>query len=230
MVETKTVNPEREERILDAAARLIVHFGYDKTTVSDIAREAGVSKGAIYLHYTSKETLFEALIFRETLRYGEDWLQRFEADDDDWSFITMFKLMLLTMQDYPFMVALFKRDPHVFGSFLRHDSKLLQQKGAANTQLFGLLQGIGAMRADMDPPIIAYLLNVFAYGLVNSEAVIPPDQTPPFEDVIEGLGKLLDRGLAPEERGDGKAAKALVQQITQGLQMQFKQMREQTPT
>ena len=41
----KSDNKEREQRILDAAAELFVHYGYDKTTVSDIARQAGVSKG-----------------------------------------------------------------------------------------------------------------------------------------------------------------------------------------
>ena len=56
---------EREQRILDAAANLIAHYGYDKTTVDEIAREAGVSKGAIYLHFKSKEDLFEALLLRE---------------------------------------------------------------------------------------------------------------------------------------------------------------------
>ena len=30
-------NQERANRILDAASKLIVHYGYDKTTVSDIA-------------------------------------------------------------------------------------------------------------------------------------------------------------------------------------------------
>ena len=62
---TKSDNEERRERVLNVAAELIVHYGYDKTTVSDIAREAGISKGAIYLHFDSKEALFEALITRE---------------------------------------------------------------------------------------------------------------------------------------------------------------------
>ncbi len=230
MAEAKSTNPEREERILEAAARLIVHYGYDKTTVSDIAREAGVSKGAIYLHYDSKEELFEALIYQKTFQYSEDWLQRFENDQDEWSFISMFKLMLMTMQDHPFMVAIFKRDPQVFGSFLRRDSSALQRKGAANTQLFSMLQEVGALRADMDPPVMAYLLNIFAYGLVSSEAVVPAEQTPPFDDVIEGLGKLLDRGMSSDDGGDREAAKALVQQISQGLQMQLKQMRESKMT
>jgi AcrR family transcriptional regulator len=60
-----SANKEREKRILDAAAALFTHYGFDKTTVSDIAAEAGVSKGAIYLHFESKENLLEALLLRE---------------------------------------------------------------------------------------------------------------------------------------------------------------------
>ena len=58
----KSDNPERETRILQAAAQLFAHYGFDKTTVSDIAREAGVSKGAIYLHFASKEELLERFL------------------------------------------------------------------------------------------------------------------------------------------------------------------------
>ena len=78
--DSKSNNPEREQRILDAAADLFVHYGYDKTTVSDIARAAGVSKGAIYLHFESKDTLFEALLMREIMAYQSHWLTLIEAD------------------------------------------------------------------------------------------------------------------------------------------------------
>jgi AcrR family transcriptional regulator len=62
----------RDERLLDAAADLIVRLGYDKTTISDIASQAGVAKGAIYLHWASKDDLFEALIIREMRRMLDD--------------------------------------------------------------------------------------------------------------------------------------------------------------
>src|SRR4051794_30101091 len=47
----------RETRLLDAATRLFARFGFDKTSVDDIARAAGVSKGAVYLHWPSKFSL-----------------------------------------------------------------------------------------------------------------------------------------------------------------------------
>lgn len=50
--------------ILDAADRLIRHYGYGKTTVDDIAREAGIGKGTIYLHFHSKEEVALSCIVR----------------------------------------------------------------------------------------------------------------------------------------------------------------------
>lgn len=43
------------ESILNATDRLLARFGYRKMTVDDIAVEAGIGKGTIYLHFSSKE-------------------------------------------------------------------------------------------------------------------------------------------------------------------------------
>jgi AcrR family transcriptional regulator len=43
------------DAILDATDRLLARFGYRKMTVEDIAVEAGIGKGTIYLHFSSKE-------------------------------------------------------------------------------------------------------------------------------------------------------------------------------
>ena len=44
-----------KESILDATDRLLARYGYRKMTVEDIAAEAGIGKGTIYLHFSSKE-------------------------------------------------------------------------------------------------------------------------------------------------------------------------------
>ena len=46
---------EIRDAILDATERLLARYGYRKMTVEDIAREVGVGKGTIYLHFPSKE-------------------------------------------------------------------------------------------------------------------------------------------------------------------------------
>ncbi len=51
-----------KQKILDAALKLFIERGYHKTTVAEIAREAGVSKGLTYNYYESKEELLYAIV------------------------------------------------------------------------------------------------------------------------------------------------------------------------
>jgi AcrR family transcriptional regulator len=72
----------REERILDTATALMVRWGYRKTTIDDVAREYGVGKGTIYLHWKDKNELFRAAIRRANLQVTEDLKQRIAADPE----------------------------------------------------------------------------------------------------------------------------------------------------
>lgn len=51
-------------QILDGAHRVFMKMGYDAASMNDVTREAGVSKGTIYVYFQSKEELFAALIER----------------------------------------------------------------------------------------------------------------------------------------------------------------------
>jgi len=52
---------EAKSRILDAANKVFAEKGYHEATMDDIAKRLGVSKGAIYLYFSGKEDLFEAM-------------------------------------------------------------------------------------------------------------------------------------------------------------------------
>ena len=47
--------------ILDAALLLFGRYGYRRTSIDDIAREAGIAKGTVYLYFETKEAIFRAL-------------------------------------------------------------------------------------------------------------------------------------------------------------------------
>lgn len=53
---------ERTASILDAAAALFLRYGFKKTSMDDLARAAGLSRQGLYLHFSSKEALFKAVI------------------------------------------------------------------------------------------------------------------------------------------------------------------------
>lgn len=59
---------ERREDILEAATRLFRHYGYAKTTVADVAREAHMGVGTFYLVFSSKEEIVEELSSRAHVR------------------------------------------------------------------------------------------------------------------------------------------------------------------
>jgi AcrR family transcriptional regulator len=54
--------PSKQEHILNAAKPLFARFGLRKTTIDDIAQAAGLGKGTIYLYFTSKEDIFQAVV------------------------------------------------------------------------------------------------------------------------------------------------------------------------
>ncbi len=226
---TKSDNEERRGRILDAAADLIVHYGYDKTTVSDIAREAGISKGAIYLHFDSKEALFEALILRELQIYTENWLDGLEADDAGGTMAGLYKNSLYAMNSSPFMSALFRQDARVLGNYLRKPGNLFQslrqQQGESERYIFvKMMQEAGAIRQDLDAKVIAHVMDILAYGLVGMKDLLPQDDIPPLEDVIEGIAAIMDRALTPADGGNSEAGKAIVRQIVEQGRLRLEQM------
>lgn len=55
---------ETERKILDIAFRLFSEKGYDHTTIQDIVDELGMSKGAVYHHFKSKEDILDHLYDR----------------------------------------------------------------------------------------------------------------------------------------------------------------------
>jgi AcrR family transcriptional regulator len=55
---------DKRDRILDAAQRLFVRYGVKRTSIDEVAREAGIAKGTVYLSFKSKAELFAAIADR----------------------------------------------------------------------------------------------------------------------------------------------------------------------
>lgn len=53
---------ERKQEILDMAMRLFYEKGYEKTSITDIAKAIGVAQGLCYRYFPSKEALFDSAI------------------------------------------------------------------------------------------------------------------------------------------------------------------------
>mgnify|MGYP002626457239 CR=1 FL=1 len=70
-----TKSNENKKRIIEVAIKLINEKGFDNVSVSEITKAAGVSKGAFYIHFESKEDLIEKQInyFYDDLKLDESY-------------------------------------------------------------------------------------------------------------------------------------------------------------
>jgi TetR/AcrR family transcriptional regulator len=83
---TETSSAHKRERrkearpgeLLDAALSLFVNKGFSATKVEDVAASAGVSKGTLFLYFSSKEDLFKAVIRANLADHFPAWNQEFE--------------------------------------------------------------------------------------------------------------------------------------------------------
>jgi AcrR family transcriptional regulator len=62
--------PKRRQ-IIDGACQVFLKRGFDAASMGEIAREAGVSKGTLYVYFKSKEELFEAIVEEQCGLQGE---------------------------------------------------------------------------------------------------------------------------------------------------------------
>jgi AcrR family transcriptional regulator len=66
------VSAERRAQIIQAALACFARQGYNNTTMDDIAKESGLSKGSLYWYFKSKEELFEATIMSFFNAFGQE--------------------------------------------------------------------------------------------------------------------------------------------------------------
>lgn len=69
----------RPGELLAAALQLFVEKGFAATRAEEVARRAGVSKGTLFLYFSSKEELFKAVVRENISGQFPEWNARFEA-------------------------------------------------------------------------------------------------------------------------------------------------------
>jgi len=215
----------REQRILDGAAAHILHYGYAKTTMSDIAEEAGVTRAIVYLHFDSKERLFDALLFREIRRYFDAWLAAFESDTGAGAVDGVFRAALVAVRQSPLLAAMLRQDRQVFSGYLRQPGSILAPIQSPQTwpALLAALQAAGAVRPDLRPDVAGCILNALAAGIISQQTAPDTGPTPTWEEVLDTVGDLLDRALAPDGGGDQAAGKAIILRLSREAQASFNQ-------
>lgn len=107
--------PEESEtsaRILDAALSLYLEFGLRRTTMDDVARQAGIGRVTVYRHYADKNALFQAVVLRECWRSIHEIEARLAAiADPEERIVESFVLVVNGCRRHPLMRRLLDTEP-----------------------------------------------------------------------------------------------------------------------
>ncbi len=152
----------RREAILAAARRCFADHGYEGATVTRLEAETGLSRGAIFNYFGSKEQLFLALADRDAERFAGQWLESgFEevlrlllSEDPAWLGV-YFELGRRLRTDEAFRERWSNRAPDF-------EQRLGEQLNA--------LQNAGELRDDVGWKTIARFMSIVADGLAIRRA------------------------------------------------------------
>jgi AcrR family transcriptional regulator len=196
------VHGERASRILDAAVTLLLRWGYGRVTIDDIALEAGVGTGTLYLHWKSKETLFESVLLRELHDLWSDVAQRIHDVPSDVVLHRCLPMLLRAVKERLLARALFTRDVALLGK-LAHGRliKQTQQLYGADTFLTTLRQ-LGLMRTDVDLAVQAHAFSAIWTGFVLGDTFVRPEEQARLEIQLEALAQTIRDTFEPQALPD----------------------------
>lgn len=204
-------NQARRARILDTAAALFTRYGYDKTTIDDIARDTGISKGAVYLHFKSKVEIFEKLMEREAETLSRELFARLDADPAPLTVFNLYRHSMEGMLASPLMRAVLAQDRAVLGDYVRHlKTTALYQKGMGlGADFVRGFQAAGLIRNDIPPETITYLLMTVRTGLLFAPDLLEAGQAPSLDQLAPHIAQMLQDAFGTPG-GDTEAGRALL--------------------
>ncbi len=203
---------DKENSLLDAAMELFIRYGYDKTTVNEIAKKAGISKGAVYLHFDSKQSIMGNLLFRETQKYNLRWFELIDADPKGGLMSGMYKNVLIALSASPIITASFCKDTAILGSYL----KSVPQQGYGELirpDFIKRLQDVDAVRKDINPSVMAHIMDMLAFAFSSIGDIKPSERIPKTDVVINAVADMMDRAFTPQDGGNSEAGKRVLHQI-----------------
>jgi TetR/AcrR family acrAB operon transcriptional repressor len=188
-------------RILDAAERVFSRRGVSRTSLDDIARAAGVTRGAIYWHFKDKADLFGAMLGRVALPM-EEMLQRTSeaAGDDPLAHVRGRSVAVLRK------VAGDARVRRVF-DVVAHKCEYVDEMAAVRRRING-------MRANCLAQLESGFRNAIRRGLLPA-SVEPRSAAVGLHALVDGL--ITNWLVDPKYFADARAAERIVDRYLEGL-------------
>ena len=169
---------ERREQILGAARRCFAEHGYEGATVARLEEATGLSRGAIFNYFPSKEELFVELAVEDSRRLSELWVNQGLAAVVG----EVLELDPAWLGVYLELVRRVRTDPE----FHRRIDERQEEVVPVNRARIEEAQRTGEFRDDIEAQDIGRFVNLVLNGLALARA--SGDEMPPADLVL----RLLD--------------------------------------
>jgi AcrR family transcriptional regulator len=197
----------RADRILDAALELLQRWGYKKTTIDDIAKQAGVAKGTVYLHWKTREALFSALSFREWTSIMEEFKLRLKENPAGATLSGLTRIIITISANNPLLRAALQQDTEMLGDLAHSElgqETLRLRLGLTQTYL-DFLRSKRLIRDDLDPQTQIRMLVAIIMGFFVTNQFLPPDFQFTSDELIDSVTETIHRTFEPAETPDPQA-------------------------
>ncbi|HYH32412.1 MAG TPA: helix-turn-helix domain-containing protein [Pseudonocardia sp.] len=160
----------RLERLLDSAAELLLRWGYQRVTIDDVARHAGIGKGTVYLHFRSKDALFLTVLLRVQRQIAGRMADRMAADPREVLPSRTMRGLYDELTADPVARVLYLGDAEVLGR-LAHEAggtmgELAGLREQAVAHHMRLLADAGCLRPGLDADSALYAFAATATGFL----------------------------------------------------------------
>jgi len=180
---------EKRAQILNQAKKKFERFGFSKTTVDEIARDAGISKRTLYQEFENKEKILEELLMFEALSVRKAILNQIgKITEPAEKLQTYIRLSNKYLEQNPFIVNILNDESGFFSPFLKEKPHVIET-GIEEIFTSILKEGMekGVFRK-MDEKVVGHCLFLlfkgFTYGRQNAHNPSGLNQTNEFINFI----------------------------------------------
>jgi AcrR family transcriptional regulator len=194
---SSTKGERTRQAVLQEAIAQFAVVGRRGTSVSSIARQIGLTPGAVYVYFPSKQALFEAAVDTDAAGLIADALPELLAGAFDGSFGRVFARLLSRLPDHPLARRILSGEEGTGpGRLTQLPSELRLHAGLTTAIRRG--QRDGTIRTDIDPELCAIGLESIVVALLIAILQTGGDSDPRSS---AGVLAVLDASLRPPTRG-----------------------------
>jgi AcrR family transcriptional regulator len=193
-VDAVSVVDDTTSAILDATRASVLDFGVRRTTLSDVARRAGVSRMTVYRRYPDAQAILRELMTRE---FGE-LLERIDAEADGPTgrarLVSALVAGVGALRDHPLFQKVLAAEPDLLLPYVFERMGGTQHAGLALIEReIDAGQADGSVRAG-DPKAMAHAVLLVEQSFVLSAGIA---ERVSFRRLLAELERLLEAALAP---------------------------------